>query len=135
MAEAQDIILLEFQSRAFDVPPEGDVYYNDCCRGADGVCVWLIAEFRKRGLTTFDAPDQEDWGWYFECGSGDAKDHSVGVAYMGEEDGTHHWQARLEKNVGFFASLFNKKSKSIAPEIAAALRDTLEQSDKIFDLQ
>jgi hypothetical protein len=55
--------VVTFTSAVFNTTEQKPYFINPCCFG-DDVAVWLIEQFRERGMVTDEEPGQEDFGWY-----------------------------------------------------------------------
>jgi hypothetical protein len=88
-----------------------------------------------RGSGTDDEPGQEDFGWYlnFET-AGIARTFVIGHRPTGEsEAGT--WFGVIERNRGFFGSIFGGRRRGIQPSAADAVHGILSTSPLIQDVR
>ncbi len=54
-----------FETNRFNLSDEKPHFINPCCFGED-LANWLTGRLRARDIEC-TAPDQEDWGWYFDA--------------------------------------------------------------------
>ena len=126
--------VVTFESTAFNMAEPKDYFINPCCFG-DDLAKWLIDELRKQGSGTDDEPSQEDFGWYlnFET-AGIAHTFVIGHRPTGEsEAGT--WFGVIERNRGFFGSIFGRRRRGIQPSAADAIHAILSTSPLIQDVR
>lgn len=126
--------VVTFESTAFNMADPKDYFINPCCFG-DDLAKWLIEELRKQGSGTDDEPGQEDFGWYlnFET-AGIAHTFVIGHRPTGEsEAGT--WFGVIERNRGFFGSIFGRRRRGIQPSAADAIHAILSTSPLIQDVR
>lgn len=124
---------IHFRSEAFNNSEPKDYFINECCFG-DDVCRWLILRLRSRGFSTADEPGQEDFGWYFTFHAGEA-DHSfvIGLSH-GDTPGDTFWRGWLERDHGFFGSLFGGREKGILQVACDAIHHALAGSEQIHSI-
>jgi len=126
--------VVTFESTAFNMAEPKDYFINPCCFG-DDLAKWLIDELRKQGSRTDYEPGQEDFGWYlnFEV-AGIAHTFVIGHRPTSEnEAGT--WFGFIERNRGFFGSIFGRRRRGIQPSAADAIHAILSKSPLIQDVR
>jgi hypothetical protein len=126
--------VVTFESEAFNMAEPKDYFINPGCFG-DDVAKWLIDGLRRQGLVTEDEPGQEDFGWYlnFET-AGVTHTFVIGHRPTGEgEAGT--WFGLLERNRGFFGSLFGGRKRGVQSSAAEAIHKVLSKSQLVRDVR
>jgi hypothetical protein len=122
--------LVTFQSSAFNTSEPREYFINDCCFG-DDAAKWLINRLRANGIQAAEAPDQEDFGWYFTFHAGGAE-HCFVLGYRppdGEEEGT--WMGWVERHCGFVASMLGRRRRGIQREAVQAIHEILASAQEI----
>jgi hypothetical protein len=119
-----------FASSAFNTVESKSYFINACCFG-DDLAMWLIAELRRRGVTTDDKPGQEDFGWYLNFKIAH-KAYTYVVAYRPDDQ---IWIVWVERNAGLLASLFGGRSRGVGLEPLETLHAVLIGSDLIRDVR
>ena len=122
--------VVTFQSTAFNVTETKPYFINPSCYG-DDVAKWMIAELRKNGVKTDDAPDQEDFGWYFgfQVAGGE---HTFVIGFR-PDDKT--WIGWLERNRGFARSILGLRKRGIDPSAQQVLHSALLGSPEIRNVR
>ena len=126
--------LVTFKSTAFNITEPRPYFINECCFG-DDTAKWLLGELQRSGLGAGDEPGQEDFGWYlnFEvAGVG----HCFVLLYRSDDvrEGAT-WIGVLERNRGFFGSIFGRRKHGIQPSAAQAIHSILATSTLIRDVR
>ncbi len=121
-----------FQSTAFNCTEQKDYFINPGCFG-DDVALWLIQRLRKQGLRTTER-EQEDFGWYFTFWIGDVE-HCIVIGFQPNDTSIgDQWIGLLERQKGFFGSLFGARHRDISPEAIQAVEKALRSSSEIQQL-
>ena len=119
-----------FRTTAFNCTEPKDYFINDGCFG-DDLCRWLIGELRVRGYQTADEPGQEDFGWYFTFHAGGAG-HCFVVGFQPNDPAAgDRWLGWLERQAGFLASLFGRRTRGVLPEAVQAIDAVLTAAPDI----
>ena len=86
-------------------------------------------------LETDDEPGQEDFGWYLNfLAANTAHTFVIGHIPTGEtEAGT--WFGVVERNRGFFGSIFGRRRRGIQPSAVDAIHRILSTSPLIRDVR
>ncbi len=119
-----------FKSAAFNTSQPREYFINPSCFG-DDVAEWLMGGLRRRGISTDDAPRQEDFGWYFSFHI-DGVDHDFVLGYRtGDGDEAGFWIGWLERKVGLVASLLGGRRRGIKTAAAETIHAELAGSSQI----
>jgi hypothetical protein len=122
-----------FHSTAFNCTQPRDYFINDCCFG-DDLCKWLIARLRARGVQTADEPGQEDFGWYFTF-TVDAAEHCFVLGFQPNDPAKgDRWLGSIERQVGFFRSIFGGRRRDISPRAVEAIDAALTGASEISNV-
>jgi hypothetical protein len=121
---------VHFRSTAFNCTEPKDYFINQCCFG-DDVARWLIQQLRATGIQTADEPGQEDFGWYLTFHAG-GTEHCLSIGFQpNDEANGDQWLGWLERQTGFFGSLFGGRKRGILPEAIQAIDTALKSSPDI----
>lgn len=124
---------VQFHSTAFNVSEPREHFINPCCFG-DDVCNWLIAELRARGMSTDDAPGQEDFGWYFNFDVG-GKRHCFLITFQPNDAATgDRWIGWIERQRGLAGTLLGRRSKEIDAAAIGVIDEILTASANVTDV-
>ncbi|MBX3072847.1 hypothetical protein KF728_12670 [Candidatus Obscuribacterales bacterium] len=128
--------VVTFQTSKFNTTESRDYFINPGCFG-DDCCKWLIAELEADGVKCDATPGQEDFGWYFNFEDALGKYCVVGGYRPDDYDENVPgvWMFWLERQTGFFSSLFGGRDKEIALSAAEALHRVLSRSSDIRNVQ
>ncbi len=122
--------VVTFKTSKFNTTEPRDYFINPDCFG-DDCCKWFISELEADGVKCDATPGQEDFGWYFNFEHADSRYCVVG-GYRLDDD---IWMFWLERQAGFFSSLFGGRDKEIALSAAEALHRVLSRSSDIRNVQ
>ncbi len=123
-----------FKSDAFNTTEPREYFINPTCFG-DDVAEWLMVKLRRRGISTGEAPRQEDFGWYFSF-QVDFVDHDFVLGYRpGGESEAGFWIGWLERKVGLISSLLGGRRRGISSAAAEAIHVELTGSREITDVR
>jgi hypothetical protein len=126
--------LVTFHSPAFNTSTRRDYFINDCCYG-DDLAGALIERLRAHGVQTDAEPGQEDFGWYFGFGAGDAEYQFV-VAYRpADENAPAIWIGWLERKAGFIGSLFGARRRGIDPDAARLIHSAISALPQVSNIR
>jgi|RhiMethySRZTD1v2_1073278.scaffolds.fasta_scaffold28848_2 hypothetical protein len=112
-----------FSCDAFNTSEERPYFLNPGCYG-DDVAAALIAALRTQGIATDDAPDQEDFGWYFDFDV--SEPHSFVIGYRpasGAQPGV--WIGSVERARGFVGSLLGRRRHGVRAEALRAVHEAV----------
>lgn len=122
-----------FRSTAFNCTDPKEYFINDCCFGGD-VCRWLIERLRAQRFQTGTEPLQEDFGWFFTFTAG-GTEHCVIISFQPNDPANgDRWLGWIERQTGFFSSIFGGRKRGISPEAVEAIDTALRSSSEIQDL-
>jgi hypothetical protein len=126
--------LVTFKSTAFNITEPRSYFINECCFG-DDTAKWLLSELQRIGLRAGDKPGQKDFGWYlnFEVAG---VSHCFVLLYRSDDvrEGAT-WIGVLERNRGFFGSIFGRRKHGIQASAAQAIHSILATSTLIQDVR
>lgn len=121
---------VHFRGAAFNCTEPRDYFINPCCFG-DDVARWLIERLRAQGLGTAEEPGQEDFGWFFTFFAGGAE-HCFVIGFQDNDSVTgDQWLGFVERDTGFFSSIFGGRNRHISPEAIQAIDTALRSSPAI----
>jgi hypothetical protein len=83
------------------------------------------------GYKVDEEPGQEDFGWYLDFTVADRKYCFVCGYRPGDQTENGCWLGWVERDAGFFASLFGARDKGIAEEGPQAIHQVLSASSDI----
>ena len=76
-------------------------------------------------MKTDDEPNQEDFGWYF-CFEVGGVSHCLVIGFQpNDPDSGDQWLGWIERDAGFFASLFGGRNRGIRVEATALIDQML----------
>ena len=121
---------MHFHSTVFNCSVPQEHFINEGCYGED-VCRWLIRCLGAHGYQTAADPGQEDFGWYFTFQAG-GSGHCFVVSFL-PNDPAHddQWLGWVERQGGFFGSLFGARQRGVHPAAVQAIDEALESSPDI----
>lgn len=121
---------VHFHATAFNCSVPQEDFINKCCYGED-VCRWLIKGLGARGFQTAADPGREDFGWYFTFQAG-GSGHCFVVSFQPNDPARgDRWLGRVERQRGFFGSLFGARGRGVHPAAVQAIDDVLRSSPDI----
>jgi hypothetical protein len=126
--------LVTFKSTAFNITEPRPYFINECCFG-DDTAKYLLSELQRSGLRVGDKPGQEDFGWYLNFEVADVS-HCLVLLYRSDDvrEGAT-WIGVLERNRGFFGSIFGRRAHGIQASAAKAIHRVLATSTLIRDVR
>lgn len=126
--------LVTFKSTAFNITEPRPYFINEC-RFGDDASKWLLSELQRSGLRTGEKPGQEDFGWYLNFEVGGAS-HCFVLGYRSDDvrEGAT-WIGWLERNRGFFGSIFGRRKHGIQALAVNAIHRILATSTLIRDVR
>lgn len=117
-----------FETNRFNLSDQKPHFINPSCFGED-LAHWLAGQLRRRGAAC-TAPDQEDWGWYFDANF-DNQRYLVGVCGNSGElqaDLNHgEWHVMLEKYRTFWQWLTRRNRIDDEDRLALTIQRLLRQ--------
>ena len=120
-----------FRSDAFNTRETKEHFLNPHNFG-DDVCEWMVSECVRQGLLPDAvAPEQEDFGWYFEFWAG-SKRHYFVVGYQPEPTGPGRWVGWLER-ASLLPSLFGAR-RFVDPRARVLVDRVLLSHPRIKDI-
>jgi hypothetical protein len=126
--------LVTFKSTAFNITEPRSYFINKCCFG-DDIAKYLLSELQRSGLRAGDEPGQEDFGWYLNFAVAGVS-HCFVLMYRSDDvrEGAT-WIGVLERNRGFFGSVFGRRKHGIQESAANAIHRILAASTFIRDVR
>lgn len=123
-----------FQSDKFNSTEAKEYFINPCCFG-DDLCWWLIGELKAAGVEIECEPGQEDFGWYFYFAVGEEKFCFVCGFRPADGDDPAAWVAWVERNAGFFASIFGQRDKNVGAAGPKQIHKALSSCPEITNIR
>ena len=115
--------LITFQSESFNTSEPKGYFINECCFG-DDLAIWMISELRQRRYEVDVAPNQEDFGWYFNF-KASGVGHSFLISYRADTDEIG-W---VERNRLWF------RKRGIEIEATQAIHEVLSNAPQIKNIR
>jgi hypothetical protein len=123
-----------FRTDAFNTSRPREYFINPECFG-DDVALWLIGALRGRGMDVDPEPGQEDFGWFLRFRIGGVSHCLVLTLIPGDDEQPAQWAVWFERDAGFFSTLLGGRRKGISPNAIRAVRDILESSLEIREVE
>ncbi len=125
--------VVTFRSSAFNTSQPQANFINPGCYGED-LAKWLMERLQKKGYSTGNVPEQEDFGWYFTF-QVDGMEHCLVIGFRPGTDTTDGvWIASLERQRGFVSSVMGNRNRGIQPEATKAIHEALSESPQICEV-
>ncbi len=124
-------LIVTWRSTAFNTAQPQPYFINPGCFG-DDAARWLIARLHAMGIDADAAPDQEDFGWFFEFRI-DNLAHCFVLSCRPEEDGSSTWIGAIEAGGGLLARIRNRGL--IDRRALAAIHHALSGSVEVTDVR
>ena len=126
--------VFRFRSKDFNMKIPHDYFINPACFG-DDLALWIIKKLRKQGIATSDAPDQEDFGWYFTY-TVNNKEYCVLVGFQPNDVSKGDcWIGEIERHVGFAGSILGGRRRGIDSEAIEVIDGVLRSAPEIRNLE
>lgn len=127
---------IRFTSPVFNSTEVKDSFINPCCFGED-VAKFVTEKWKGAGYEVGELC-QEDWGWSAQLKYGEQW-YYLNISLYSDTPGPPSkppafFLMFVEKNVGFWKSLFSKESKNVEPEFLLQLHAVLSGNSEIEDL-
>lgn len=128
--------MVRFVCDGFNKTEQKETFINPDNFG-DDLMLWFRDELRARGLSTDDEPGQEDFGWYLNFSVNEQPHCVVGGLEDADEKRTEpqHWVLWIERNVGFWKSIFGQRTKNISPEAINVIDQILKTRSDVTGIE
>ncbi|HYV46066.1 MAG TPA: hypothetical protein VFA20_14450 [Myxococcaceae bacterium] len=123
-----------FRSDRFNTSQPREYFINPDCFG-DDVAAWLIGELRSRGIDVDAEAGQEDFGWYVRYRVNGIPHCFVLALIPPDGVGRACWAGWFERDAGPLATLLGGRKRGITTDAVRIVRDTLESSPIIRDVE
>lgn len=121
---------VHFHSTAFKCVTADGSPKSDICFG-DDLCRWLIRELGARGHDPSAEPATGDFCWYIGFHASGVE-HRFFVRFVPQNPAAgEEWRGWVERNTGFFGSLFGRRRRGILQEAIQAVDNALTSSRDI----
>jgi hypothetical protein len=124
--------LVVFKSSAFNTTTPMPHFINECCFG-DDLANWFINRLRALGLDTDDAPGQEDFGWFLGYRTTDGR-YTLVLGYR-PDDPSGDWICWVERDCGFFRSLFGGRKRKITRSAVEAIHAAILNQPEVSEVR
>ena len=98
------------------------------------LCLWLIAELRKRGIETSETPDDSDWAWSFDFTVANAA-HTFVVSLDEQDDVASRWTGYVDRAAAFSCAPDSRSRTGISPKAIRAIDAILSDSPSISEIE
>lgn len=128
--------IVTFRCPTFNTTEEKEKFINPNNYG-DDVAEWVAAELEKIGAKVDredDFPGQEDFGWYIDFQIG-GNPFTLAVGSRPDYGNKFEWVAWIERQCGFFSSMFGGREKNIGLEAIQTIHRILKGRKDVTDIR
>lgn len=122
--------LVTFFSKKFNASEVRDYYINPHCFG-DDVCRWLIGQLQQSGVDVDEAPQQEDFGWYFNFRLPVGRFCFIVSCRPEENEEEALWIGWIERQCGLLGSVLGHRLKNISVHAVDTVSRILRHSPEV----